>query len=554
MKWLLVFAAFQAALFTAVWQWARMPEAPPADGRALLAALREGKAASWDGPVIVQLWEAGRPRLRIEAANLDEAVRQFAAHRDQPGRLELSLVRARAPLPGRLCDRWPLLFALSAGGDGLALRVGAREVVLTPTDLMLAGALGGEHPLPTLDLDVGLDVGRTVALAVDRLGIQSSAYEAGPRTWSRVRVDTFVENAAPPDLTVDGPTLKKAARAAADYLVRHLAADGRYDYVYDPVADRVEQGGYSLPRHAGATFFVAQFGDPAAFRALEFLRKRSRKRGAVGESWTVDLGSAALSLIAAVEYQRTTGDVRFLPWMRELAGFLVYMQREDGDFRHYYQPDPDTRDEKTRAPYYSGEASLALARLANLLGADGKPYAAAAERGVDYLIGPYYDFFLGQFIYAEDHWTCMAADALADHISPDKLRRYARFCDGFATFLRRMQYTPADAITAAHPDFAGAYGFGSILPPHTTPAGSRSECLLSVLRLDRRAGLPTGEVEAQIRRSMQFLLSMQFGGDHRFPHPEKALGGIPFSDVNLSVRIDGVQHVGSAMLRASEVW
>src|SRR5207302_1437288 len=163
------------------------------------------------------------------------------------------------------------------------------------------------------------------------------------------------------------------------------------------------------------------------------------------------------SLVAAAEYQRTTGDARFLPWMRELAGFLRYMQLPDGDFRHFYQPDRDLRDEKTRAPYYSGEASLALARFAALL-PDGADYAAAA------------------------------------------------------------------------------YGFGALLPPHTTPAGSRSECLLSVLRLDRRAGLPTAEVEAQLRLSMQFLLARQFSGDDwRFPNPAAAGGGIPQSDVNLSI-------------------
>ena len=45
MKWLLAFAALQAALFAAVWGWARMPGGPPADGRAILAALRDGKPA-----------------------------------------------------------------------------------------------------------------------------------------------------------------------------------------------------------------------------------------------------------------------------------------------------------------------------------------------------------------------------------------------------------------------------------------------------------------------------------------------------------------------------
>jgi hypothetical protein len=574
MKWLCAAAAFYAALGLAVWQWVRLPETAPLDAAErsrMIDALRRGASsggASAGGPLMIQLYHQGRVTLRLQAASLDEAAQKFAAAGRPPGRLMIHLLHSKAPLPTPLLDRWPLLFALSLvpGVDGLSLEVGGRETVLLPDDLLRAGALGGAHPLPQLELDVGVDVGRVMSLAFDRMGIDSGRYESTPHRWRRVRVESFAEPEKPEEMDDAAPAVTReallgAARAAGDYLVRHLGDDGRYDYVYDPLGDRSEADEYSLTRHAGSTWFLAQLlgatrqdglGEPIR-RALGFLQARSRARGSIGEGRVVDLGSAALSLLAAAEYQHASGDARFQAWMGELAGFLLYMQLPDGDFRHFYRPDGDVV-EGGRAPYYSGEAALALARYATVV-VDPR-YAAAAERALDFLTGPYYDFFLGQFVYAEDHWTCLAADALPTLPSGEAgLRRYAAFCDGFAAFLRRMQYTPDEELTRVRPEYAGAYGIGPILPPHNIPAGSRTECALAVYRLDRRTGRPTHEVRRQVLLSLQFLLARQLDDRRlwRLPNPERARGGIPQSDVNWSVRIDGVQHVGSALLRGADL-
>jgi hypothetical protein len=139
------------------------------------------------------------------------------------------------------------------------------------------------------------------------------------------------------------------------------------------------------------------------------------------------------------EYQHATSDRTFEAWGRRLGNFLLFMQKHDGDFCHLYAPQKDERDEQTRLLYYSGEATLALAKLAALdAGADGARWAAAADRALDYLTGKNYDYLAGQFYFGEDHWTCMAADALWDRLSDEHRRRYARFCDQFAAFLRRM--------------------------------------------------------------------------------------------------------------------
>jgi hypothetical protein len=600
------YAILCAAVYAVVWKWSRMPPFDPLSGdeRAqVMSVLRDAldgkppRAPAIAAPVdvaVVQLWHHGRPAWRTEAraSTVGEAIAQAAralaeksATLPRDGRLKVDLVRARAPIFTHLADRWPLFFAFSAvsGLDGLVLSLDGREAVLVPDDLLVADVLAGEHPLPQLELELGLDTAQVLALALDRLQLDSARYAASPHRWWRIRTDSFVESGSGvlpvvrgnvPGPPVTKETLVAAARAGGDYLVKHLDPDGHYDYLYDQVADRHEphSGDYSLPRHGGATYFLAQlYGtthDPrvkdAASRAMYYMIGESRggcdrtDRACVGDSAQVDLGSAALALVAAAEYQRTTGERTFEPWARRLAGFILYMQLPSGDFRHLYWPDQDRRDEKERLPYYSGEAALALARLSALPGlppADAARFADASNRALEFLTGAYYDFFVGQFVYAEDHWTCLAADALWDRLDDAHRRRYADFCDGFAAFLRRMQFQPDEAMSRAEPDVIGAYGFSPLLPPHDTPVGSRSECSISVWRMDRALGRSGSETREQVLRAMQFLLGRQLRDDNAWlaPAPDEARGGIPQSDVKRQVRIDGIQHGGSALLRAVEL-
>ena len=213
------------------------------------------------------------------------------------------------------------------------------------------------------------------------------------------------------------------------------------------------------------------------------------------------------------------------------------MQLPNGDFRHIYWPDRDLREENIRLPYYSGEAALALARLAAL--PETPPelaarYAEAADRALTFLTGPYYDFFVGQFVFAEDHWTCLAADALWDRLSDDHRRRYTDFCDHFVGFLRDMQFSDEEAITRDQPDIAGAYGFSPILPPHDTPVGSRSECAISVwrngtsgssARASRRHAPPGARLHAVLARPPAARRQRLAGGvDRRRPRRNTAVG------------------------------
>jgi hypothetical protein len=506
--------------------------------------------------------------------------------RERTGRIKIDVVLARAPIAA-----WPEpLFALSIvpGLDGIGVLVDGREAYLMPDDLMLADALASSQPLAALDFELGAKKERIDELLARQLGLDDVAFGRARKKYFRFRTDGFIEaadgksvlpvlrgNTPGPPLTKEN--LRAAAIAGGKYLLRHLYDDGRFGYEYTPSTDKDEAYGldYSLPRHAGGAYFLAQlFGathDDAfrqgAERALGFLAARqpdacdrpARACVANRESRWADLGTTAMSLLAVVEYEAVTGDRARLPWARRLANFLLFMQKPDGDFCHVFDPISDRRDEKLKMLYYSGEATFALAKLSALVGRDDGDYArfvAALDRGLDYLSGKQYAFLAGQFYFGEDHWTCMAADAGWDALTPAHRERYARFCDAFAAFLRRTQFTARDAIVGAQPDFLGAYGFSPFLPPHATPVGSRSETTLSTYLMQKRRGRADGDegraTLEQIRLGMQFLLTHQIRDDSAYlmANAEAARGGFLMSDVKRYVRIDFVQHSCSAMLRA----
>ncbi len=53
----------------------------------------------------------------------------------------------------------------------------------------------------------------------------------------------------------------------------------------------------------------------------------------------------------------------------------------------------------------------------------------------------WYDFFIGGFLYGEEHWTCIAAEALVPY---KQKASYRDFCDGLARFWGQSQAHPGD--------------------------------------------------------------------------------------------------------------
>jgi hypothetical protein len=259
------------------------------------------------------------------------------------------------------------------------------------------------------------------------------------------------------------------------------------------------------------------------------------------------MGSSALGVVALAEYQRATGERTYEPMARELSAWILMMQRPDGSFRHRYDIPTHTPDDKSQLLYYTGEAALAMARMYEITGEER--YAESARRALDWLVD-WYDFFAGGFVYFEEHWTCIASEAAFPAARRDK---YREFCDGYAAFLRAQQ--PEVGDFPSQPDLAGAYTVTPFVMPYNTPAGSRTEAVISAYVLGKHHGKPNPEILKQILRAMKYSLRQQIRPESDFAVAAKAngLGGVPGSPIDRSVRIDYVQHVCSAMIRASEL-
>jgi hypothetical protein len=555
------------------------------------------------GPAAVTVWLDGRAIARVDGygATLGAALDAAAASlRVQPGvralppesllraRLQVDVVVGRAPLGNA---HWLGAYALPFIGDALAINpgvegigvdTGGKRALVLPHELVATKLLSTKRPAEALpDFAMGVDMTRIALIVGQRAGI---AHPVPRGDLFRFRTDTFVEQpheyrdrpplqltrGIPPPPELSAKTLREAALMGGRYLVQHLAPNGRYIYEHDldtGFKTNPSPGGpYSMPRHAGTTYFLAELyritkepwlREPIerAFAHLAELLASGRCAGTLPDGQPFDcvldknepvahLGSTALTVVALAEYQRATGDARYLPLATKFATWILYMQRPDGSFRHLYNPQTKQPDDKAELLYYSGEAALALARMHAITG--DEKYARAAERALDWLVD-WYDFFLGGFLYGEEHWTCIAAEAIWPAAKHD---RYREFCDGYGAFLRMQQPHPGD-----HPDeddLAGAYNFTPFVPPYNTPAGSRTEAMISSYLLGVHHGRGDPAIRDQVRLTLQYALGQQIRPESAFNVVGEGLGGMPGSPIDRNVRIDYVQHVCSAMIRASE--
>src|SRR5262249_45651434 len=145
-------------------------------------------------------------------------------------------------------------------------------------------------------------------------------------------------------------------------------------------SDPLGNGDYSMPRHAGTTYFLSEL---YRITKADWLREPIERALhhmadliATGRCTTTEFdcvldknetqarpGSTAPGVAALAESHRAPGETRYEPLARKLTAFLLYMQRPDGSFRHVYDAKTHVPDDSQELLYYSGEATLALARM-----------------------------------------------------------------------------------------------------------------------------------------------------------------------------------------------
>jgi hypothetical protein len=507
--------------------------------------------------VVASVWQNGALVARVVLPTGQEKHPSIDEAMASPGsELVLESSVAEGPIVTR--SETALSISLVSGHDGVVGTLDGTSSYVTPDDLLARRAYDRGVNILGIDLGLGADTAVIYALLADRLHTTPRRV----REEAKIRRVRFTRSTpgrpTPPWAHVDGGSLtpaivRGAAIDAARYLARNLREDGHFRYLVDAPSNR-QLGGYDWPRHAGATYFLAQaaghFHEPelaeACLRAASLLRNRAVSNcgdaQCIGTDVRVDLGSSALSLIAFVEIVRTGLDTGYFGLVRSLSRFLREQQRADGEFMHEYDR-RESRPVDVQYVYYSGEATLALARADEVTHDEND--LTSAKRGLSHLVRGAWHFFGDRYYFGEEHWTCQAMADLWGR-SPD--RGALDFCERWQAYGRKLQLRAGDAIY----DADGAIGLSSIFTPRLTPVASRCEAGIATLDvLLREDARGVEELDAQQRRALALLVRRQLrpGPVAIFSSPDSVYGAMPGSEVDLALRIDYAQHAGSAMIR-----
>jgi hypothetical protein len=513
-----------------------------------------------DGEIVASVWRDG---VLVERAVVTSEPLIPTALRDaveKGGDLAFEKVVADAPI--LMSPEIAFAIALVPGKDGVRATLEGKTAYVTPDDLMSAQLYDHGVQIPSLSIALGVDIHRLAQMLAERMGVWETDILERAR-WRRIRVERHTTYAGTPRITGDAlnpDAVRAAIVGAAGYLARGVNEQGRYRYMVDAPTDK-DMGGYDWPRHAGATYFLAQAArltqDPALAeacrRAATLMRTRALvscgNMSCVGDEPIVSLGSSALAVLAFSEIVESGLDESAKPALVSLTRFLREQQRPDGEFMHQYSR-PGQHPIDVQGLYYSSEATLALARAYRITHDDAD--LGAAARGLAYLVGPAWKFFGDRYYFGEEHWTCQAMAALWPY-SPDS--QALDFCIHWQGFSRALQMREGDSYF----DSDGAIGVGPVVTPRLTPVGSRCEAAVATLDVARQAGVSADELgvlERQLRRALALLLRQQFlpGPKHLFKNPEAVFGAMPGSEVDWQLRIDYAQHAGSAMVRWLELF
>ncbi len=527
-------------------------------------------------PLVMTVWKGGARRRvwQVDDRPMREALEILAGKlradkRDLDGpslRLQLDLVMATGWVP-----QGGTLFSLSfvEGHTGVSGIVDGRRVYLPPTEFIRQRKYGSFQPLPGYDarFRVGVDIDRISRTILHQAAVLGSRGEIVTEL-ERFLSLTFVEGAdLEPRRLLKGSLerdpvgradLEAAVNAGADYLMRALRPSGMYFYNYDPVAHKKVEDAYNWPRHAGTSYSLALVGRilkrpdvvDGARRALRRLERQLDEGPdgslcllAKGECY---LGSSALGLLALAEYRLASQDDRFDESAFRIRDYIMSMQRSDGFFYHSWKPDTGIDREKMKL-YASQQAVFALGRFAAAY--DDKKALDVAEKGMDFLAGPYWDHFLGSYFFGQEHWSCLAAEELYARLPKPQ---YARYCHGIGVNYDNLTHGRHETPFV---EDAGGMSITHFFTPHTGGTATAAEAMVSAVILGKAEGLDVDPIVEQLVASYEFLLRAQVSEHDTFwiRRPRLAIGGFYESQTKTRIRIDNVQHAISAIVRGMDL-
>lgn len=499
---------------------------------------------------VVSVWKGGERTARVVVASEPEQQLGEAAAEEGATRVVEDVIDE-----GPVLSAAPFLFGVSfvPGRDGVRATLQGRAAYATPDDLLKLGAYELFFPFGEFKVKFGVDPERTQEFLAKELGISVEQLRA-QASFRRLAIRRRVPGEPPPIWEVTPKNLRAAVLASGRYLARIVRPDGTFRYEIN-AATGEDSLDYNIPRHAGATWYLAQ---AAAYSRDRSMRSAVRlaanyllshlwvdcgENKCIAEQERADLGSSALTLLGLVELVDGNIMPELTPQVAALADFIRSQQRPDGEFKHLYNR-VENKPIDVQFLYYSGEAAFALAR-AHRVTHDPRDLDAASRALARLVEKPWW--YIGwRYYWPAEHWTCHALDELWDRAPNHKA---LRFCLDWQEFVRD---TAIHGREAAAEYEAGATS-GAFVPPQIIVSASRMEAAVATLAAAQAAAISSAELaqlETGVRATLAFMMRFQFtpGPAHLMPDPDTMHGAFPTSETDLRVRIDNPQHVGTGLL------
>lgn len=342
-----------------------------------------------------------------------------------------------------------------------------------------------------------------------------------------------------------------ALRLCLDYMLSHTSSEGLITYQYDPYNDRKVSSDSTAAtvRRLASTWALAAFGNYFEERRAIDAARRSIS-GFLKKHYTFDEGEGfgylkvkdganiavpAFVILALLEI----GDPDFHAAERaNLVEFIMAMEDRDQGFLYpVYLPSKDHKF-ASKEIYYPGEALTALMALFERTG-DAK-YRQVAERVFEY----YRDLFRSSKKRASLAPWMSKAYAKLFHATGE--RRYADFVFEMSDYLLERQ----KGVDAKYVDLIGAvHTDNSCIASPTFVEG-----IVEGLGVAKALG-DAKRIEAYrkaVLMGSRFTMQCQFTDENMFAIRDRklTLGGIRERITGSTIRIDGLQHSGFALINA----
>ena len=346
----------------------------------------------------------------------------------------------------------------------------------------------------------------------------------------------------------------RAISLAGNWFINNINSNenNRVNYNYDCLEDKLDNQNYSYPRHAGSTYGMMKIYSltkdsrllDAAIKALNFILSFEKKISipnykdsypilTIAPEDNVALGNVSLTLLALLEYAKTTNDKKYDGKINGLGTFLKAMQTSEGDFIPYYNLITNYRDPNTKVLNFNGQAVLALTRL--YLYNKRQDILPVLKKAFEFLKYKQWDFFLGSIYRYFFFWEVQAI-AEANVIFNDEYNLVAHKIvdDAMASIM--------DDSSAPFDDYVGAVDQSMFWLPNTSGAGIYLEGLSQYYLIAPQEN--KNKLKYLIKKMAEYIISQQVTLDNSYlyKNPSLAIGCIRYNAVQPNTRNDFTQH------------